>query len=332
MLKKRFIGIILLVIIGCSLIIFVPIQIILIRLSSYSTINKSCRFIHQPSSPSSIEELNINSDVGNVEIRYIDPLVDYYVLIDVNIVLSGQNVAGRLYEDYLNITWNNSSSPINFNLEIISDDWFNPSLWLIKDVSIIVNLRKDIVFDIETNMIEGNYEITIPGAVSIGNILTNVSNGNILYDFEYGSTMQGNITGITNNGDLELKSYNMEITQNCNWLLNITGGNLNIEIYQYKEMGANITCTAIISTGVIDLFYHDNNPNIGAIFYFPLSWWYIPTTQPGFESTPLDNGFFYKSNDFPTNSNYNISFYHLGGQGPPNHFIEIYSDENLGNY
>jgi hypothetical protein len=306
--KKRIIGIILMVILGGSLIIILPIQIISIRLSSYSNINESCSFIYQPSSPSSIEKLYINADVGNVVIRYIDPPVDYYMLIEVNIVLTGKNLAKKTYEDYLNISWNNSSSPTNFRLEILSEDWFNPSLWLIKDVSIIVNLRKDIVFDIKTNLIEGNYEITVPYAVSIGNLYTNVSNGNIYYDFEYNS-IQGNITGKTNNGDLELKSYDVEYTQNSNWSLICTGGYMNIEIYQYKEMGANITGTAMINDGILDLFYKDNTANIGAILFFPLRSLDPTLPQDGFNTIFQDTKTWFISFDFPTINNYNLSFY-----------------------
>jgi len=182
-------------------------------------------------------------------------------------------------------------------------------LWLIKDVSIIVNLRKDIIFDINTNLIEGNYEITVPWTVSIGNIYTNVSNGNIFYDFEY-SSIQGNITGITNNGDLELKSYDVEYTQNGNWLLISTGGYMNIEIYQYKEMGANITGTAII--GALNLKYIDNSFNIGALFTFPSSEW-----GGGLRHTiirfvvnllPPGPGFYLTSTDFHAKNNFELVF------------------------
>ncbi|UCC19286.1 MAG: hypothetical protein JSV62_14465 [Promethearchaeota archaeon] len=321
MLKKRIIGIILIVIIGCSLIIFIPIQIISIHLSSYSTINEFYSFIYQPSSPFPIEKLYINADEGNIEIRYKDPPVDYYVLIEVNIELRGKNLEKKSCDDYLNILWYNASSPVNFILEIVSDDWFNPSLWLIKDVSIIVNLRKDIVFDLLTNLDEGDFEIIVPYAVSIGNLLTNVSNGNIYYDFVC-SSIQGNITGITNNGDLELKSHNVEYTQNSNWSLISTGGYMNIEIYQYKEMGANITGTAVITNGELSLFYKDNTANIGACFFFPFLPMGVILPQEGFNISFQGLKTWLISSDFPTINNYNLSYYLLdSGFG-----LELHSD------
>jgi hypothetical protein len=321
-LKKRIIGIILMVIIGFSLIIFVPIQIISIRLISYDTINESCSFFYQPSSPSPIEKLYINADEGNVEIRYVDPTIDYYVLIEVNIELRGKDLAKKTYEDYLNITWSNSSSPANFRLEIISDDWFNPSLWLIKDINIVVNLRKDIVFDIITNLIKGNYEITVPWPASIGNLLTNVTNGDILYNFELCS-IQGNITGITNKGDLELESNNVEYTQNCNWELTSTDGYMNIKIFQHKEMGANITGTAMIIDGGLDLFYNDNTANIGAWFFFPLLSGDFSLDQEGFNIIFEAEKTWFISFDFPTINNYNLTLYvtNPGGRN-----INLHSD------
>ncbi|MFX0043269.1 MAG: hypothetical protein ACFE8L_10175 [Candidatus Hodarchaeota archaeon] len=296
------------VIIGVSLIIFVPIQIISIRLSSYDTIYESCSFIYQPSSPSPIEKLYINADEGNIEIRYMDPTVNYHMLIEVNIMLSGKNLAKKTYDDYLNISWSNSSSPVDFRLEIISDDWFNPSLWLIQDVIIIVKLKKDIAFDIITNLIEGHYEITVPWPVSIGNLLTNVSKGDILYNFEYCS-IQGNITGITNIGDLELKSYNVKYTQNCNWKLTSTDGDMNIEIFQHEEMGANITGTAMIIDGNLDLLYNDNTVNIGAWFFFPLLSGDFSLYQEGFNIIFQGEKTWFISFDFPTINNYNLTLY-----------------------
>ncbi|MFW9785021.1 MAG: hypothetical protein ACFFFB_22255, partial [Candidatus Heimdallarchaeota archaeon] len=155
MAKKIVIGVAILVILWGSLIIIIPIQLLSFRSSLYDHIYESCSFTYEPSSPASIEKLYINADEGNVEIRYIDPPVDYYVLIDVNIALIGENLAGQSYNDYLNISWNNSSFPVDFRMEIISDDWFNPLYWLKKEISIVVNIRKDIVFDIITNLTKG---------------------------------------------------------------------------------------------------------------------------------------------------------------------------------
>ncbi|MEJ2293945.1 MAG: hypothetical protein P8Y23_04185 [Candidatus Lokiarchaeota archaeon] len=137
---------ILIVSLWISLIIIVLIQMISI-FSQYGKINVSLSFPYQSSVASPIEKLNINVDEGNIEIRYIDPGVDYYGLIEIDFMMIGVNVAGKSYEDYFDIQWYEFSSPANFTFKIISNDWYNPSLWIKKDINIILNLRKDIVFE-----------------------------------------------------------------------------------------------------------------------------------------------------------------------------------------
>ena len=148
--KKRLIAIGLIIIIGYNLIIIIPIRLISTQLSSYSTIKESRCFIYKPSSPLSLEKLYINAEEGNVEIRYINPPTDYDILIDVYIELISKKLASISYENYLNISWSNSSSQADFRIEIISDDWFNPLLWLSKEINIVITLRKDIVFNIRS--------------------------------------------------------------------------------------------------------------------------------------------------------------------------------------
>ena len=306
--KKGIVISVLMVIIVYSLIIIIPIQLITTRLSAYNTINESCYFTYKSSSPFSIEKLSINAEEGNIKIQYVDPPTDYDILIDVHIELIGKKLASKSYEDYLNISLDNSISQANFRIDIISDDWFNPLLWLSKDINIVVNLRKDIVFDITTMLDKGSFEITVSLGVSIGNMTTNVSNGNILYDFWYNS-IQGNIIGNINEGDLILKSHDVEYTHNTSWDIYVEKGNVNIEIYQNKEMGANITGTAMVIDGILDLFYKDNNANIGAIVFFPLLSGAPSLAQEGFYTIFESEKTWFISFDFPTINNYNFTFY-----------------------
>ncbi|NVM46536.1 MAG: hypothetical protein HWN79_16640 [Candidatus Lokiarchaeota archaeon] len=155
--------------------------------------------------------------------------MDYFALIDVDIVMSGAKLAQKSCDDYFKISWNTSSSLANFTIEIISDDWFNPSLWLKKEVNIIVNLRKDIVFDINATVKKGNVKISVPWGASVNNVEVNNVNGNILYDFD-NCVIKGNIVGNITEGDFKLKSYNVECTQDVNWTLNNDGGDFNMSL------------------------------------------------------------------------------------------------------
>ena len=78
----------------------VPAAFISIRFSSYDVINESFSYEYVPDTPSSIEKLYLNVDVGNIEIRYVSIPVEYYVKIVLNIEMGGANVRGKLYSDY----------------------------------------------------------------------------------------------------------------------------------------------------------------------------------------------------------------------------------------
>ncbi len=71
MAKKGVIGIILMIIIGFSLVIIIPISSISLIFSSYRCIEENFSYDFEPSSPSPIEQLYIIADVGNIDIKYV---------------------------------------------------------------------------------------------------------------------------------------------------------------------------------------------------------------------------------------------------------------------
>ncbi|MFX1298949.1 MAG: hypothetical protein ACFFD2_29340 [Promethearchaeota archaeon] len=287
---------------GLSLVIFIPPVFLSFSLYSYGTIEESVIW-YFPEDLSPNVDLNIIADVGDIKIEYVEPSSDTYGKIDVNFKMCGVDLAGKSYTDYFSLEWETTNSSANLTLKLLSESWFDPSLWSMKNVSIVVSLRKDIIFDIITTINEGDFELLVPYGVSVGDIITNISVGNILYHFEY-CIIGGNITGSTYKGDLELKSYDVEYTQNCNWTLDCKYGDMGIEIYQNKEMGANITGTAVITNGNVKLVYKDNTANIGAKFDFNLSG--TPEEQLGFTVILWDSMFSYKSLDFPTKNIYRL--------------------------
>ncbi|MHA2325477.1 MAG: hypothetical protein ACXACB_08755, partial [Promethearchaeota archaeon] len=285
-------------IISFSLIIgIIPIMFLLDHLSTYGTISESRFFEYTPDSPSSNGTLNLNVDVGNIQINYIPPPVDYHVKIDVNFELTGSHLAGKTYLDFFNISMPPKGSMANFTLELKSDDWFDPIKWFTKNVSIVVNVRKDIVLDIIANVKEGNVEITVPWAVSIHNLLINISKGNIFYDFNY-CILEGNITGIVDNGsifydfnhctidgnlngtvqtgNMNVSTYNVKYTQNRPWDFRIDTGDFAIYINQNENIGTNITGIAKLNNGEAFFCYEDNSPDIGATFEIPFGNPFLP--------------------------------------------------------
>ena len=314
MVNKNNIAAFVMVLLSFSMIFSIPIVFLSDRLSTYGIINESLLFEYVPDTPSSIEKLYLNVDVGNIEIRYIEPPVDYYAMIEVNIIMSGANSAGKSHKDYFNISWNKTHSPANFTLELISDDWFNQLLWSMQNVSIIVTLRKNIVFSIKATVREGDLEITVPWGVSINNLVFNITEGDILYDLDH-CVIEGNITGIVNRGNINLNTINAQYTRNSIWTLITELGDIKIDIVQYKDLGANVTGKATISTkGDLHFYYMDNKPSVGARFILrkvgmsPIMD-FIGGNTIGFGRSylPEGRGTVYTSKDFPATNCYVLS-------------------------
>jgi len=290
MAKKSIITIIPMIIISFSLIIVAPITILSFNISSYETINESLIFKYYPESPTSSEKLNLNIDVGDIKIYYIAPPVDYYMKIEVNIDVLGHNLEGDSCIDYFNFLWENTSSAVNFTLELISDTWFDSSKLLIKNVSIDVLIRKDRIFDITSNVDVGSVEIAVPWGISVNNVLTNITKGNIVYNFT-DCNIEGNIssmintgniiynfnhcivkgyvTGIVESGNVEFTTRNVNYTQYCLWTFEVENGDYDLYIYQYDILGVNVTGIIKVNDGDVFVKYEDSNPRIGAIFEIP---------------------------------------------------------------
>jgi len=313
MANKRLLAIIIIFIFVISLITAVPITFLFVVLSSYSKIHENRVLKYSASNSSPIIELNVNNEIGNVEINYIYPPINYYVKVEVSIEMFGKNIAGKSCSDYFDISWKNDSSPVNFNMKVKSDVDQIGLLSLIKDATVTISLRADIIFDINTNVIYGNVEINAPFGVSINEVKINNTYGDILYDFNH-CTIEGNITGINNEGDINFKTYNVEYSQDCSFFLDTETGNITVDIYQYNQMGANVS-GIIKNAGVINLIYEDNSANIGALFllYNTSQFWTFWDKWEGFPEDPGimkgGNGYFFQSFDFPTKNNYNLSFY-----------------------
>ena len=318
MANKSIIAIFAIVFVGISLIITIPILTLSSGLSNYGTIDKLLTFEYAPDNSSPIEELNLNVDVGDVEIRYNNPPVDYFAKIEVFIEMSGVNLAGKSYSDFFDIDWQNDNSPGNFSMEFKSDVNESKVLSLIKNITIVVNLRADIIFAIIATVKEGNVQVNVPYMVSVNNLVINTTKGDILYDLNH-CILEGNITGIAKDGNIELKAYNPEYTRNTTWTYNSISGDITIDIIHsnhYKIMNATITGSLVGNVfGDIVLTYYDNTANIGARVTLNDTVQALDTYGSdwvGFEIEVLKDledipfGYELTSTDFPAITNYNL--------------------------
>lgn len=299
------------------LIISIPVLTLSSVFSSYGTINKPLFFDF--SSP--IEKLNVNIDMGDIEIKYVTTPVDYYVKIQVDIRMAGQSIAGKEYSDFFSVDWDDTSPSPTFTMLCKSVACSDLSRLLEQDVDIIITLNAIILFDINITVNEkGNVHQIVPFGVTTNNIDIYTNDGDILYDFRY-SSLEGNITGIASDGNIGLKAYNPEYTRNITWTCNSIAGDIRINIShinQYKIMNATITGSLVGNYfGDIYVYYYDNTANIGAQVTLndtvaALQTGSYRSDWEGFEVEVLKNstghsyGYELTSLDFPAITNYDL--------------------------
>lgn len=314
------------IIILLTIIIMVPVTIfIIVPSTTWEKYEESFDYYYTPASPSSLESMDFNLDIGKIIIKYNQTPTPHVAKIDVDLDIEGPSGAGKTYEDYFEpISWVNTSSPITFTLESKPDAWVSPITWFPfhQNITLTVTLRTDVIYKIDATAITGGVEMTVPTGVTVGDlqlisttggvsILANGANfstgvnGKIITG---GLTMNftncifgGNIVGDVTTGGIDFKIYNPEFTQTSQWTLTSTTGGIDIEIYQYKPVGANITGQVTVTTGGIDLLYEDNQASVGARF--------SGTTTTG--GVDLDNsgGFTQIGDEILVSDDYNTASY-----------------------
>ena len=83
------------------------------------------------------------------------------------------------------------------------------------------------------------------------------STGSVTLNFT-NCIMGGNLKGKTSTGSVNYKSYNMFYLNDILLNLETSTGSINVELYQYISMGANVTGTWETSTGSVNVLYIDN--------------------------------------------------------------------------
>jgi hypothetical protein len=248
--------------------------------------------------------------------------------------MSGPGLGGKDCLDFFTInTGNLTESPIDFSMKILPDISYLKLNTLVRNISILVTLRKDIIFNISTVVTQGNINCFVPFNVQVNNLNANITHGDILFDLT-NCILEGNITGIGNHSNIELKTYDIQCTRDSLWYLKNGVGEVKFDIYQSIEMGANITAIAELDTAEAlgRVFYNDFSSNIGATLY--LFHWndYFPAscTWDGFDYIDIDTlpekSFIFTSFDFPTLNNYNISFYRNNLEAWLPYFWNLYSE------
>ncbi len=275
-------------------------------------IKDSFNFSYEPVSPDAIEDLTINVDIGEIIFQYNTTPFASYAQIDVSIEISGMFVEGKTYQNFFNPSiewWDNSTA--TFSLLTLPDIWFDPSHWFkTYNITVIVTLRTDLVFDITALASTGSIEMEVPedvildglsltsstGSVKLKTLGDNTFTGSLRLETSTGSiesyvsktnfssgfqalTSTGSLTlnftncimgndliGTVSTGGVNFKSYNMLYSKDIDFNLDTSTGSIDVELYQYISMGANVTGTWETSTGSVDVIYRDSLVDTGFRF------------------------------------------------------------------
>jgi hypothetical protein len=196
---------------------------------------------------------------------------------------------------------------------------------LIKDVSIVVSLQKGILFDISAMVHDGNVEVTVPFMVHINNIIVNTTFGRISY-YLRNCFVEGNITGITTQGDVRLKTEDVRYTRDSFWYIKSTQDSIIFDVEQSIAMGANVTGYGESRDKFVKFYYRDDTYDVGAWFklvghdsgvpddldhYYDEGWIWI-TNPLNWISSIVGYEFF--TTDYLARNNYNISILSHAGR------------------
>ena len=78
--------------------------------------------------------------------------------------------------------------------------------------------------------------------------------------------MIDNLAGKTSTGSVSFKSYNMFYPSDTPLNLEASTGSIDVDLYQYIAMGANVSGSWETSTGSVNVFYRDDQTNTDVRF------------------------------------------------------------------
>jgi hypothetical protein len=297
------------------LIITIPIAILLNTLLPYGNIYYSEEY-YSYQDPANIKALNIDVNIGNVEINYIPHPIDFSVQIDVEFELDGQYFENEGFSNFFEIDWQNTGKILNFSIQIKEGKHLEKILSQIRIMNIKISLKADLNCDIKVLVLNGNVALESIYGTNIGNVSTNIYYGNIQYGFSH-CYLNGNILAQTQEGNIELDLFECEYFRNSLWRISTEIGNVVVNIVHKNNLGSNVT--GIISTivGNYRISYEDYTTEVGALFVFEVNQNDMSIHQQlieiiGFDYylTPMNGTdvYYIYSDDFPAISNYNLTF------------------------
>lgn len=214
--------------------------------TTWGKIDYENTYTYEPSSPSSIEQININSDIGSILVRYNKTPTDYYAKIELDIHIQGILVEGSSFSDFFYpIIWNNESTPVTtFTLDAKATTWF--IFGVFREIQINLTLRTDVIYDLNILTSTGGVNAIFPENTVLNNTYISTSTGNVFLNASKNITFQGNVGLTTSTG------FSKFYAKQCNFTHDLKSfsstGNIHLNLSRCS-IGGHLTGTS--STGNI---------------------------------------------------------------------------------
>ncbi|MFX0002830.1 MAG: hypothetical protein ACFE9C_14790 [Candidatus Hodarchaeota archaeon] len=169
-------------------------------------------YYYESTSPSSIERININTDIGSILINYNNTPTNYYAKIDLDIHIEGILVKGSSFSDFFYpILWENESTPLtSFTLDAKATTWF--IFGFAQQIQINLTLRTDVIYDLNILSSTGAINLNVPDNIIMNNTILGTSTGSVFLNAAKNTTFQGDVKLSTSTGAVSLYATHANFT------------------------------------------------------------------------------------------------------------------------
>ncbi len=230
-------------------------------------------YLYKPSSPSSIERININADIGSVLIRYNETPTDYYAKIDLDVHIQGILVKDSSLSDFFHpIIWDNTSTPITtFTIDSKATTWF--IFGVFRQIQINLTLRTDVIYDLNVLSSTGAINMKTPDNIILNNTILSTSTGSIVLDASKNITFQGDVGLSSSTGLVALYAKDVNFTHDL-----ISQSSTGSQILNFSRCSIGGHLTGISSTGFLDFNSYNMKYSEGHNWSLESSTGYIEVT------------------------------------------------------
>ncbi|MFX1499053.1 MAG: hypothetical protein ACFFBH_16170 [Promethearchaeota archaeon] len=241
------------------------------------TISESFTFNYQ-NIPLSIEDLNLNVDLGSVDIKYNTTNTPYIVKIDVDLTISGLYMTDRQYTAFFKPAaewWQNTTSPLTFNMKTLTEVWFNPAFWFKSyNIDVTVLLRTDVKYDIKAITGTGAITINAPDHTILNGTHIQSGTGSLGMTIGDNVLFDGNVRAETGTGSVTMNSGATNFSQGLTLIsstgsLNVNIGNNSVfgNLFNVQTSTGGITVNADEANFTQGLYSHTSTGSTNLYLY-----------------------------------------------------------------